>query len=122
MPAGHFADWAFWYSKTGEFVSSTYYGKELPKWAVAFNAEKNYLKYIDKGWDLFKPKETYNESLTDNNPYEGKLFKRTPFFPYNLKEMYEANDAGVLRTSPYGNNLLVDFAKNAIENEKPWYR
>lgn len=117
LPAGHFADWAFWYSKTGEFVSSTYYGKELPKWAVAFNAEKNYLKYIEKGWDLLKPKETYNESLTDNNPYEGKLFKRTPFFPYNLKEMYEANDAGVLRTSPYGNNLLVDFAKNAIENE-----
>lgn len=117
LPAGHFADWAFWYSKTGEFVSSTYYGKELPKWAIQFNAEKNYLKYIDKGWDLLKPKETYNESLTDNNPYEGKLFKKTPFFPYNLKEMYEANDAGVLRTSPYGNNLLVDFAKKTIENE-----
>ena len=24
LPAGHFADWAFWYSKTGAFISSTY--------------------------------------------------------------------------------------------------
>ena len=118
LPAGHFANWAFWYSKTGEFVSSTFYGKELPSWATQFNAEKNYLTYIEKGWDLFKPKETYNESLTDNSPYEGKLFKKTPFFPYNLKDMFEANDAGVLRTSPYGNNLLVDFAKRAIVAEE----
>lgn len=117
LPAGHFADWAFWYSKTGEFVSSTFYGTELPSWATQFNSEKNYLKYIEKGWDLYKPKETYNESLTDDNPYEGKLYKKTPFFPYNLKDMYAANDAGILRTNPYGNNLLADFAKKAIVSE-----
>ncbi|MFM7894377.1 MAG: alkaline phosphatase family protein, partial [Flavobacterium sp.] len=76
LPAGHFADWAFWYSKTGAFISSTYYGEKLPDWATQFNAEKNYLKYVNKGWDLLKPKETYNESLTDNNPYEGKLYKK----------------------------------------------
>jgi predicted AlkP superfamily pyrophosphatase or phosphodiesterase len=117
LPAGHFADWAFWYSKTGVFISSTYYGEKLPDWATQFNAEKNYLKYVTKGWDLLKPKDDYNESLTDNNPYEGKLFKKAPFMPYNLQDMYEANDAGILRSTPYGNNLLVDFAKKAIEFE-----
>jgi predicted AlkP superfamily pyrophosphatase or phosphodiesterase len=117
LPAGHFADWAFWYSKTGAFISSTYYGEKLPDWVTQFNNEKNYLTYLEKGWDLLKPKATYNESLNDNNPYEGKLFKKTPFFPYNMKEMYENNDAGVLRSSPYGNNLLADFAKRTIENE-----
>jgi hypothetical protein len=30
LPAGHFANWAFWYSKTG-FISSSY-GKQLPDW------------------------------------------------------------------------------------------
>lgn len=118
LPAGHFADWAFWYSKTGSFISSTFYGKELPSWATQFNNEKHYEKYANQKWELFKPKETYNESLTDNNPYEGKLFKKAPFFPYNLKEMYENNNAGVLRSTPFGNNLIVDFAKVAIENEK----
>ena len=117
LPAGHFADWAFWYSKTGAFISSTFYGESLPNWVTDFNNEKNYEKYLDKGWELSRPKEVYNESLTDNNPYEGKLYKKTPFFPYNLKDMYDNNDAGVLRSTPYGNNLLVDFAKRAIEKE-----
>ena len=118
LPAGHFADWAFWYTKTGSFISSSFYGEKLPDWATQFNEEKNYVKYIEKGWDLFKPVATYNESLNDNNPYEGKLFKKTPFFPYNVKEMFDSNDAGVLRTTPYGNNLIADFAKRAVENEK----
>lgn len=118
LPAGHFADWAFWYSKTGSFISSTFYGKELPSWAKKFNNEKHFEKYVNQKWELLKPKETYNESLTDNNPYEGKLFKKAPFFPYNLKEMYENNNAGVLRSTPFGNNLIVDFAKVAIENEQ----
>ena len=117
LPAGHFADWAFWYGKSGEFISSTYYGNELPKWLQEFNAEKHFQKYIDKGWELLRPKETYNESLNDNSPYEGKLFKKAPFFPYNLKDMYENNDAGVLRSTPFGNNLLVDLAKRTIEKE-----
>ena len=31
--------------------------------------------------------------------------------------MYENNDAGVLRATPFGNNLLADFAIKAIEKE-----
>jgi len=117
LPAGHFADWAFWYCKTGEFISSTYYGEKLPSWVEDFNKEKNYVAYAKKGWDLLKPIETYNESLPDDNPYEGKLYKKTPFFPYNIKEMLDNNDAGVIRVSPYGNNLVVDLAERAIEKE-----
>lgn len=117
LPAGHFANWAFWYSQSGAFISSTYYGQQLPDWATEFNNQKHFQNYIDKGWNLLKPKEVYNESLTDNNPYEGKLYKRTPFFPYSLKEMVAENNPGVLRSTPYGNNLIVDFAKKAIEAE-----
>nr|WP_294935465.1 alkaline phosphatase PafA [uncultured Flavobacterium sp.] len=117
LPAGHFANWAFWYSKTGAFISSTFYGEQLPAWATEFNNQKHFQKYIDKGWDLLKPNETYNESLTDNNPYEGKLYKKTPFFPYSLKDMYANNDAGVLRSTPFGNNLIIDFAEKAIQAE-----
>jgi predicted AlkP superfamily pyrophosphatase or phosphodiesterase len=119
LPAGHFANWAFWYSKTGSFVSSTFYGERLPEWVTEFNNEKHYLPYINKGWDLLKPVSTYNESLPDNNPYEGKLYGSTaPVFPYDLKSMYEKNDAGVLRSTPFGNDLLAEFAKKAIEKEE----
>ena len=119
LPAGHFANWAFWYSKTGDFISSTFYGDKLPDWVTEFNQEKRYMSYINKGWDLLKPKATYDESLVDDNPYEGKLYNSSaPVFPYNLKEMYEKNDAGVIRTTPFGNNLLADFAVKAIEKEE----
>lgn len=118
LPAGHFADWAFWYTKTGAFISSSFYGSELPKWVTEFNNEKQYLPYLNKEWNLLKPIETYNESLADNNPYEGKLYKKDPVFPYNLKEMYEGNDAGVLRVTPFGNDVLANFAKRAIEKEQ----
>jgi predicted AlkP superfamily pyrophosphatase or phosphodiesterase len=117
LPAGHFADWAFWYTKTGEFISSSFYGNELPKWVDDFNKEKQYLPYMNSGWSLLKPIETYNESLVDDNIYEGKLYKKAPVFPYNLKEMYESNDAGVLRVTPFGNDVLANLAKRAIEKE-----
>jgi hypothetical protein len=57
---------------------------------------------------LYRPKAIYNESLEDNNPYEGKLYDSTaPVFPYDLKDMYAKND-GVC--NPFGNNLLAEFA------------
>jgi predicted AlkP superfamily pyrophosphatase or phosphodiesterase len=119
LPAGHFANWAFWYSKTGSFISSTFYGEKLPKWVQKFNYEEHYMPYINKGWDLLKPKSTYDESLEDNNPYEGKLYNSSaPVFPYDLKDMYAKNDAGVIRSTPFGNNLLAEFAMEAIEKEE----
>ncbi len=118
LPAGHFANWAFWYSKTGNFISSSFYGTALPDWVTEFNNEKHYLPYLSKNWELLKPIATYNESLPDDNPYEGKLYKSDrPVFPYDLKSMYEKNDAGVIRSTPFGNNLLEEFAKKAIEKE-----
>jgi predicted AlkP superfamily pyrophosphatase or phosphodiesterase len=117
LPAGHFANWAFWYSKTGAFISSTFYGATLPDWVTDFNNEKHYMPYINKGWELLKPAATYDESLADDNPYEGKLNGAKPVFPYNLKEMYEKNDAGIIRATPFGNDLLEEFAKKAIEKE-----
>ena len=118
LPAGHFANWAFWYSKTGNFISSTFYGEKLPDWVSDFNTKKGYMGYINQGWHLLKPVAAYDESLADENPYEGKLYKvDKPVFPYDLRSMYDKNDAGVLRTTPFGNDYVTDFAKSAIENE-----
>jgi len=118
LPAGHFANWAFWYSKTGSFISSTFYGEQLPNWVTEFNAKKGYLKYLNQQWNLLKPAATYDESLVDDNPYEGKLYKADkPVFPYDLKSMFEKNDAGVLRSTPFGNDYVAEFAKLAIEKE-----
>jgi predicted AlkP superfamily pyrophosphatase or phosphodiesterase len=118
LPAGHFANWAFWYSKTGYFISSSFYGEKLPDWVNQFNQEKKYLNYIKKGWDLLKPLSNYNESLSDLNPYEGKIDKsKDPVFPYDLKKIYDEKGADILRTTPYGNDILADLAMKTIEKE-----
>ena len=118
LPAGHFANWAFWYSNTGAFISSSFYGAALPDWVTTFNQEKRFMPYINKGWDLLKPIASYNESLADDNIYEGKLNGEKPVFPYNLKEMYDKSDASILRATPFGNDLLEEFAKKTIEKEE----
>lgn len=119
LPAGHFANWAFWYSKTGAFISSTFYGAALPNWVTEFNQEKRYMNYINKGWNLLKPIATYNESLPDDNPYEGKLDKDdAPVFPYDLSKIYKEKGADVLRTTPFGNDILAELAMKAIEKEE----
>ena len=118
LPAGHFANWAFWFSKTGSFISSSFYGEKLPDWVTQFNQEKNYMTYINKGWDLMNPMNTYNESLSDNNPYEGKIDKtKDAVFPYDLKKIYDIKGAEILKSTPYGNDILADFAIRTIEKE-----
>ena len=118
LPAGHFANWAFWYSKKGDFMTSSFYGKKIPNWVSEFNAQKGYMKYINLGWDLLKPIATYDESLADDNPYEGKLNKvALPVFPYDLKSMLAKNNPSILRATPFGNDYVSDFAKIAIEKE-----
>ena len=118
LPAGHFANGVYWYSKTGAFISSTFYGASLPEWVTEFNNEKRYMNYINGGWDLLKPVATYDESLVDDNPYEGKIDKTTgPVFPYNLKKIYDEKGADVLRTTPFGNDILADLAMRAIDKE-----
>src|SRR4029077_5504980 len=41
LPAGHSANGAYWYDdKTGDWISSSYYGNDLPAWVKDLNAKK----------------------------------------------------------------------------------
>jgi len=51
IPAGHSADGAFWYdSKSGNMISSTYYGKTLPLWLTNYNNAKKVDSFYKLGW------------------------------------------------------------------------
>ena len=118
LPAGHFANWAFWLSDSGNFISSTFYGKQLPNWVSEFNAKKKYESYLNKDWTLLKQESVYSKSLADDNPYEGLLYgSKKPVFPYDLKKMYAEKGAKVIKTTPFGNDIVADFAKESIVSE-----
>ncbi len=120
LPAGHHPTGAYWYdSKTGQFMTSSFYAKELPEWLSKFN-KLNYAEvYSNKTWRTLLPIEEYTESTEDLSPYErGFKGKETPTFPYNLQELRQHDRFGLIRSTPFGNTLILDLAKAAIEGEK----
>jgi len=119
LPGGHMANFAFWLdSETGDFVSSSYYGPRLPKWAQKFNKKDLCEDYLSQKWELLLPAKAYDESLNDNSAYE-EAFKgeKYPKFPHNLPELLAENGKGLIKATPYGNSLTKDMAIAAIEGE-----
>ena len=119
LPAGHAADGAFWFygKDLGHFVSSTYYGDTLPLWLVDFNQSGRAEELMAAGWDRLHDEAIYAQCLPDNNPYEG-AFKGElkPTFPYDLQALKAQNGGyDLLKGTPGGNSLIVDFALAAID-------
>ncbi len=116
LPGGHTADGAYWFDdSTGGFMSSSFYGKELPSWVVAYNNKRYSDSFANKKWETLYPLSTYIQSTPDNTPYEGTLAKgEKPIFPHDLKgENYYK-----LRFSPSGNTLIFKMAKACIKAEE----
>lgn len=118
LPAGHKATAAYWFDN-GNWISSTYYMKELPQWVNDFNKKELPKKYLSQHWTTLLPIEEYTESDADDNECE-TLFKgiQKPVFPYNLPLLMKENGGlEFLRSIPFGNSFTKDFAIEAIRNE-----
>ena len=120
LPVGFSADAAYWFhgDLEGNWITSTYYMDDLPKWVKSFNKSdkaKSYLKIWDTRYDI----NTYIESGSDLNEFEGGFNgKATATFPYDLASLNERNGGfDILKSTPYGNNLTTDFAIAAIQGE-----
>jgi predicted AlkP superfamily pyrophosphatase or phosphodiesterase len=121
LPAGHMADAAYWYdSKSGTFVTSTYYMNVLPDWLNKFNSLKLPDQYLSKVWNTFFPIDQYTASGPDESPYEMKYEgKEKSTFPYDLKALRKMNNEyDLLVHVPFGNDFLTDMAKATLEGEK----
>ncbi|MBZ5727964.1 MAG: alkaline phosphatase family protein [Acidobacteriia bacterium] len=94
LPAGHMANGAYWFDlKSGNFVSSTYYFSDLPGWVKDFNGARPAEKYRGRSW------------------LDHKL-------PENLAEMYGNSTKSPLEASPFGNELVEQFAERALAAEQ----
>ena len=117
LPAGQSGD-AYWYdSKTGNFVTSTYYHEKLPTWVTGFNNRKITDSLNNLDWNTMYPIETYAQSDKDNVAYEGRFaHEQTPTFPHKLKPLVGVN-FGSIAATPHGNTLTLSFAKTALLSE-----
>jgi predicted AlkP superfamily pyrophosphatase or phosphodiesterase len=121
LPAGRTADAAYWFVGSGEGVwaSSTWYMSDLPDWVKSFNNSGKAESYLNSTWSMLREANVYDESNSDNNaheaPFKGVL---KPVFPYVLKDLRNLNgNFDLIKSTPFGNDLTVDFAKAMIENE-----
>ncbi len=122
LPGGHTSNGSYWFvgKDEGKFVTSTFYMTELPKWVNDFNNNGLVQDMMEKKWETLYPIDSYVESIEDDNVYEG-LFEgeEKPVFPHDLKMLSEKNaHFDLIKSTPYGNTLLLEFAKAAIKNEK----
>lgn len=92
LPSGHRAAAAYWFDDiSGNFATSTYYVNELPAWVNAFNQRKLPAGYVNRAWEGF-PKWNFHGSV------------KAPF--------------NKLPASPWGNELVEQFAEQALSAEK----
>jgi predicted AlkP superfamily pyrophosphatase or phosphodiesterase len=98
MPVGRGADAAYWWdTKTGNFVTSTYYMREEPPWVRAFNDQKAPDTYAGRAWTLLARPATSVKQLPADR----------------TAALYDG-----IYGSPFGNDLLASFADSALTAEQ----
>ena len=120
LPAGHAANAAYWFDgESGNWITSTWYMTDLPKWLKDFNNKDMAKKYLDQNWNTLYPIDTYVQSTNDDNIYE-ETYKGIDKvkFPIKTSDLVKKNGLGLIRSTPYGNTLTLDVAKLVIENEQ----
>jgi predicted AlkP superfamily pyrophosphatase or phosphodiesterase len=120
LPAGHIPNACFWFDDaSGNWITSSYYpdSLQLPQWAQDFNARKVAESYLTGAWDKL-PGRDYSQSYSNWKSYEdGKYFTHfTGDMPYDLAAIRKkTGNVGVIRFTPFGNSLTLDFALEAID-------
>jgi predicted AlkP superfamily pyrophosphatase or phosphodiesterase len=100
LPAGHMADGAYWYdSDSNAWVTSNYYRDTLPEWAAKVNKEQPYSRYIGASW----------------LPFDAKDSSAKPFC--TMVSGTEIRFCGSLEATPWGNEMIEEFAERAIDGE-----
>jgi predicted AlkP superfamily pyrophosphatase or phosphodiesterase len=116
--AGQFGK-AFWFSTdTGDFVTSKYYYDAYPDWVVDWNGKRLAEQYAGSSWELQDDINTYVLGGQDYRPYEADLKGYGRVFPHPFGGVDDSLFYTRLLVSSKGDELLFDFSKALITNEK----
>lgn len=118
LPGGHSGQ-AYWLEyATGRFITSTHYRDELPDWVKRFNRRGLVDDYLSRPWETLLPIGEYVESIEDDSPHEIPFRgQERPVFPHDLPALAEVNGPGLVASTPFGDELLFELARAAIEGE-----
>jgi predicted AlkP superfamily pyrophosphatase or phosphodiesterase len=121
LPAGRHASAAYWFStQTGNMVSTSYYFPRLPPWVEQFNRERRADKLIAEVWTRLKDEPEYLKRAGVDAPSWEKFGNATDAdvsFPHSFRKAQTVDVYSPLDSSPFSNDLLLEFAQQAIVNE-----
>lgn len=96
LPAGHMADGAYWFDPAaGAWVSSSFYFPDLPGWVKDYNATRPADQYANAEWKAIDSQTVFTK------------------MPGAGPELYSR-----LEATPFGNELIEQFAERAVEAEQ----
>jgi predicted AlkP superfamily pyrophosphatase or phosphodiesterase len=134
LPTGKKPDGAFWFK--GRFVTSTYYAERLPAWVERFNASGAADRWFGKEWTRVRTDLDYLKwSGPDDATGEGKGAQMTTgpakgwsqgrTFPHPMNppagpgsDKPNGTYYTALANSGFGNEFLLEFAKECVTAEK----
>jgi predicted AlkP superfamily pyrophosphatase or phosphodiesterase len=101
LPAGFAGDAAYWIDpKSGDWVTSTYYRRDLPEWVRNFNGSHREQKFQNREW-----KDSDGNILGSTAPRNGKDGAPASFYE-------------VVGSTPFANDYQLEFAKELVLYEK----
>jgi hypothetical protein len=101
LPGGFSADGAYWIdTRSGAWISSTYYSAELPEWVRNFNSSHRTEKFWNREW-----KDAEGNTLGSTAPRTGRDGKPAGFYE-------------VVGSTPFANEYQLEFAKELVLYEK----
>jgi predicted AlkP superfamily pyrophosphatase or phosphodiesterase len=101
LPAGFSGNGAYWIdTKSGVWITSTFYRQELPEWVRNFNGSHRTDKYWNRDW-----KDNEGNVLGSTVPRKGKDGTSAGFYE-------------VIGSTPFANEYQFEFAKELVVYEK----
>ncbi len=116
LPAGKKPAGAYWWEgATGNFITSSYYRPQLPDWVKQFNDRHRAKDFIGLQWDRLLDASQYAWP-DDVEGEEALVGEKTVTFPHIINAGKEGFEN--IMPTPYGNQLLLEFAEAALDGEK----
>lgn len=120
LPAGHSGTAYMFLTENGFFSSSTYYMAQHPAWVNAFNARRPADALWGATWNPLLPEAAYAGYAPDDSPWMASAgYGRS--LPATMGKGQEDKGPrfyGDLLTSPFGDQLTLDFARAALSGEQ----
>lgn len=106
------AQLVYWLSAEDQFETSRHYAPNVRPWVDDFNKAGKIQAYFGRPWNRLRDRLDYQRfSGPDNFKFEGSGYDQGQTFPHPTPH------ASAVECSPFGNEVLLDFAKTAIEKE-----